>query len=995
MSSDLPYSVEYAKSSRASCQNCKKSIQKDTLRLATIVQSPVHDGTIPRWYHADCFFEKQRPKSSADIANFDAIRWEDQETIKKQIEKAAELPAPAKGRKRKGAGKGSKASGDFLVQYAKSNQSTCKGCQEKIIKGDMRVSRKDYESEEARRYGGIDRWHHLECFVKLRSEFQFYESGDALPGAKELSPEDRKTLKNALPKISPKEDAPPVKKLKEEPEDKEETEQMRKQNEEMYAVRDKLSAMKKNDMGKILEQNEQQIPEGASAILDRLTDMVCFGALKPCPKCSGQLVYQSGLGYKCSGDLTEWTKCEYVTQNPKRKQFTVPSDIREAYPELKLKSKVKQRIVKVTAAASASSSSSSTAMVKKEEDQADAAGPKIQAAPKLLKHMEFFILSTGAQKNKEAIKKEIMRLGGTVSSKIHENLAAVIGTPKDIEKMNKKMSEAQELDIQVVSEDFVEAAKSYKGSDAVGLIKEKTISEWGGDPAGRISKLEETANRKSKAKSVYEKSGSGKMKMHIKGGGAVDADTGLQDRAHVYQRGKEKFTATLVCTDIQTKRNSYYKLQILKHDKQNKYWLFRSWGRIGTTIGGTKLEELPCESCIEQFENLYEEKSGNSWKRRENFVKVPHKMYPVDVDHGVEEIASLESNIKSSLSEPVQELIKLIFNEANMKKVMAEFEIDTEKMPLGKLSKKQIQKAYSVLTELQELLKSDNPERMALVDGSNRFYNLIPHNFGVGGPQILDKSEEIQAKCEMLDALLEMEIAYSLLHGKSDQSKNPLDAHYEQLNADLEVLEKESEEYAMINRYVRNTHAATHTQYQLEIEDVFVVKRHGEEKRYRPFKKLHNRKLLWHGSRTTNFAGILSQGLRIAPPEAPVTGYMFGKGIYFADMVSKSANYCCTNSEDSTGLLLLCEVALGNMYERYRADYIEKLPKGKHSTMGCGQTQPDPKDVYKTEDGVEVPYGVPTKLSRNSSSLLYNEYIVYDVAQVKTRYLLKMKFKYT
>ena len=33
-------------------------------------------------------------------------------------------------------------------------------------------------------------------------------------------------------------------------------------------------------------------------------------------------------------------------------------------------------------------------------------------------------------------------------------------------------------------------------------------------------------------------------------------------------------------------------------------------------------------------------------------------------------------------------------------------------------------------------------------------------------------------------------------------------------------------------------------------------------------------KLLWHGSRLTNWVGILSQGLRIAPPEAPVTGYM-------------------------------------------------------------------------------------------------------------------------
>lgn len=33
--------------------------------------------------------------------------------------------------------------------------------------------------------------------------------------------------------------------------------------------------------------------------------------------------------------------------------------------------------------------------------------------------------------------------------------------------------------------------------------------------------------------------------------------------------------------------------------------------------------------------------------------------------------------------------------------------------------------------------------------------------------------------------------------------------------------------------------------------------------------------------------GILSKGLLIAPPEAPVTGYMFGKGLYFADMVTK------------------------------------------------------------------------------------------------------------
>ena len=64
-----------------------------------------------------------------------------------------------------------------------------------------------------------------------------------------------------------------------------------------------------------------------------------------------------------------------------------------------------------------------------------------------------------------------------------------------------------------------------------------------------------------------------------------------------------------------------------------------------------------------------------------------------------------------------------------------------------------------------------------------------------------------------------------------------------------------------------------------------------QEREYYNFHVSYFKFLRQHGSRLTNFVGILSQGLRIAPPEAPVTGYMFGKGVYFADMVSKSANY--------------------------------------------------------------------------------------------------------
>ncbi|KAK8955608.1 Poly [ADP-ribose] polymerase 1 [Platanthera guangdongensis] len=36
---------------------------------------------------------------------------------------------------------------------------------------------------------------------------------------------------------------------------------------------------------------------------------------------------------------------------------------------------------------------------------------------------------------------------------------------------------------------------------------------------------------------------------------------------------------------------------------------------------------------------------------------------------------------------------------------------------------------------------------------------------------------------------------------------------------------------------------------------------------------------------------------------------MFGKGVYFADLVSKSAQYCFVKKDDPVGLMLLSEVA--------------------------------------------------------------------------------------
>ena len=38
--------------------------------------------------------------------------------------------------------------------------------------------------------------------------------------------------------------------------------------------------------------------------------------------------FQSGVGYRCQGDLSEWTKCQVKTVTPARKKFKIPEEFR-------------------------------------------------------------------------------------------------------------------------------------------------------------------------------------------------------------------------------------------------------------------------------------------------------------------------------------------------------------------------------------------------------------------------------------------------------------------------------------------------------------------------------------------------------------------------------------------------------------------------------------------------------------------------------------------
>lgn len=472
-------------------------------------------------------------------------------------------------------------------------------------------------------------------------------------------------------------------------------------------------------------------------------------------------------------------------------------------------------------------------------------------------------------------------------------------------------------------------------------------------------------------------------KVTLKEGWVVDPASKLDKHAHVYREKEILYSSVLGLTDIERNKNSYFKLQVLQSDTAlNQFWLFTSWGRIGTDIGDTKLQAfISADQACAEFKNVYQQQTGNEWNSEHPFKRMHGKFYPVDVNYNDD----IEANTStpSHLLAKVEDLVKLLFNVQNMQKTMKEFQLDMEKMPLGKLSINQLQMAYLTLTELDDAVMEQKP-RAELIGLSNKFFTLVPHNFGMAKAPILETFKMINEKREVVDSLLDIEAAYAMMKAGAKLNMNSFDAYYKQLNAEVVPLDRSSKDFQLIETYAKNTSQGM----RIQVVDVFKVERHGEKQKYAQFKQLPNRMLLWHGSRLTNFASILSKGLVIGPQ---VNGSMFGRGLYFADMLCKSIAYC-QGQVGGTCMLVLCEVALGNMLENRQAN-AAALPTNYHSTKGLGAYVPDPKQAVVRRDGVVIPLGPAINaVNRNAVGLNYNEYIVYNDSQVNIQYLVTIKW---
>lgn len=462
-------------------------------------------------------------------------------------------------------------------------------------------------------------------------------------------------------------------------------------------------------------------------------------------------------------------------------------------------------------------------------------------------------------------------------------------------------------------------------------------------------------------------------------------------------------------TNIGANNNKYYVIQLIEKSSGG-YAAFTRWGRVGEP-GASACAFGDLATCQKTFSGKFKDKTTNNWdnirKDHTAFKKVDGKYMLIETaadDDAPVAAATAAAGSKAAVAtgpvapsklEPhLQDVLKIIFDKDMFKNQMAAKKIDANRMPLGKLTKEQVEAGYHALEEVEDAIKKGaSSSKLAEVTG--KFYTMIPHDFGRSVPPVLNTVEAVAEKYDLLNMLNDIQIAMSM-DTKANASKiqeHPLDRQYHELGNTMEWIDPKSDEYKVIDNYTKGTQGYR----KCKILEAFRVDRAEDKTRMAKFKDVKNRKLLWHGTNIAVIAAIQKSGLRIMPS----AGGRVGKGLYFASENGKSSGYVRTETIDKKqiGFMYLVEVVLGDQEIITRDDSslnFQKVEKGlgKDSVLAKGTTEPDPKnDVQIKGDWqpITVPQG-PVINTGTKSSFSQSEYLVYQEGRARMKYLLKMEF---
>lgn len=448
-----------------------------------------------------------------------------------------------------------------------------------------------------------------------------------------------------------------------------------------------------------------------------------------------------------------------------------------------------------------------------------------------------------------------------------------------------------------------------------------------------------------------------------------------------------------------------YHAEIQLSKKDQKAQIYTMWGPTGGNQTSDWRYYDSHDRASKEFESIIKSKKRKGYQE----IDVAQRAYGSDEAKQITKVVKLSNadiivNVTtSSLHKETQKLISKLMGATN------DFVVQTLNCPLGVLTNSAIDLGRSKLFAAKDIINKHNNQPPTkgkdyeqILSLTNDFYSLIPHNLGSGSRGkmehlLLNDITKIIQKEDDLDTLLDAKSIGAVL-----KSGTSVDDQYKSLNIELDLVDHKNDLFKWIDALVQETRASNHrhlgkirllnvwkahknNEYDLfikksesiakecgkhNIPDILkkhIPKRNDVAKEIQELYKNANVIPLFHGSRTNNLTGILKQGLLIRPAGIQVNGGMYGLGLYFASMSTKSINYTSINSSywaggnDTTAYMFINDCVLGNQKIADRSfQYNAQNIKPNHSVW-----------------------------AKSGSAVINDEYMIYETGQQHIRYLIE------
>lgn len=442
-------------------------------------------------------------------------------------------------------------------------------------------------------------------------------------------------------------------------------------------------------------------------------------------------------------------------------------------------------------------------------------------------------------------------------------------------------------------------------------------------------------------------------------------------------------SVTLQMTDMGEGNNKFYQMELHK-DKSGRVRIYSAYGRTGKTPA--KEERIPTNEAVGLLEFEKIQKS----KEKKGYRKVDMVATSQGSDVGNQQILSQDFK-KDKVQAPgstapsrkidasIAKLVERLFTEAGQscKSQLNGSLQSTATNPLGTLSLTQLSEGKKILQEVNALLSKDKkligsiePEVISL---TNSFYSAIPQEIPLRpkgddarkswiAKFALNNSTILDEKQDLLDLLGDVK---GMMAGFATDD---IAVKYDQLNCSVELVDDTI--FKKIKGFLESTQSRNHN-WTLTAKRIWKISSDGQKGYRKYMEDVGNLTPLFHGSRAANIMGICKKGLLLRPPGAYVTGSMFGNGLYFADQSTKSSQYATARYGGSSGY--------GDTYFMFVADVaLGKIKKYQNAQTSL----------------VKAPAGYDSVQGEKGSSLVHNEFIVYDLRQNELQYLIEFEQKY-